>query len=258
MRGALPLAAIGVLSWGIASLLEIQKPFPVSESATTAPALSDPFREAVNKATSAAVLAQTAHTQEEWEIVASLWQEAADLMATVPMSSDRYAVAQQRVIEYPTNRQYAEQHIAQLLNQDEDQRQAQVQAGKEIVGELRGITQLEGLLAGRPVVQLLLSEQQWNDLSKAKQVSLTFYAESLVETIRSSPEQYVGVPASAPIYDRFVSKASRLCSDCWQVVVGDRLSIGAFVNERTVVQGDEVWSDEDPCCRGAKASEFRS
>jgi uncharacterized alpha-E superfamily protein len=58
------------------------------------------FGEAVNSATAAAEAAQTAKTPEEWESVASLWAQAAELMKAVPSDSENYQTAQEKSGEY--------------------------------------------------------------------------------------------------------------------------------------------------------------
>lgn len=80
---------------------------------TPAPAApSDPWREGVNSATRAANLAQTASTQAQWNEVATQWQQAIDLMKKVPQSSPNYQAAQDRVVSYQTNLNYAQQNAA--------------------------------------------------------------------------------------------------------------------------------------------------
>ncbi|AFY82126.1 OmpA family protein [Oscillatoria acuminata] len=71
---------------------------------------SDPFGEAVKKATSAATLTQTAKTPEQWVQVAKHWQEAIAFMQVVPQNSGNYATAQQKVGEYQNNLNYARQN----------------------------------------------------------------------------------------------------------------------------------------------------
>lgn len=87
---------------------------PASPASPTAPAspAADPFREAVNRATSAANLTQTARTRQEWQTVANHWREAIALMQAVPADSPNYAVAQDRVVAYQRNLAYAEQVAA--------------------------------------------------------------------------------------------------------------------------------------------------
>ncbi|HIK44787.1 MAG TPA: retroviral-like aspartic protease family protein [Leptolyngbyaceae cyanobacterium M65_K2018_010] len=63
------------------------------------------FREAVNRATSAVAIGQSAQSQEDWQLAASRWQQAIQLMQRVPASSAEYAQAQGKVQEY-------QQHLA--------------------------------------------------------------------------------------------------------------------------------------------------
>lgn len=65
------------------------------------------FRIAVNHATNAANLTQTASSSKEWETVIENWQNAIALMKTVKPDSPNYFVAQQKTIEYQRNVNYA-------------------------------------------------------------------------------------------------------------------------------------------------------
>jgi hypothetical protein len=80
-------------------------------TATPAPAVNS-FAEAVRRATQAANLSQTAQTQAEWNQIATLWQEASDLMGQVPETSPNYADAQPRVNSYRQNAEVARQRAA--------------------------------------------------------------------------------------------------------------------------------------------------
>jgi hypothetical protein len=67
----------------------------------------DPFKKAIDKAIQSANLVQSAKTNEEWEKVSNSWQQSIDFMKAVPESNPNYAVAQQKVIEYQPNLEYA-------------------------------------------------------------------------------------------------------------------------------------------------------
>ncbi|MEO0408150.1 MAG: hypothetical protein AAF289_12440 [Cyanobacteria bacterium P01_A01_bin.135] len=69
---------------------------------------SEAFRVGVNKAMSAAELTQTAQFREDWHIVATLWHEAIAMMQAVPLRSESYGVAQDKVVEYQQNLRYAQ------------------------------------------------------------------------------------------------------------------------------------------------------
>jgi predicted aspartyl protease len=65
----------------------------------------DTFREAVNRATSAVAIGQSAQSKPDWELAASRWQQAIALMERVPPTSPNYAQAQTKAREY-------KQHLA--------------------------------------------------------------------------------------------------------------------------------------------------
>lgn len=73
--------------------------------------LADPFREAVNAATLAAELTQTAKTAEEWSTVADLWLRAISAMNSVSPAHPRRDVAEQRVEDYANNLAYAQNRM---------------------------------------------------------------------------------------------------------------------------------------------------
>jgi hypothetical protein len=102
----LPLVAF-CLTVGLAAIMITQNLKPPVVSPT--PSLrSEAFRWAVNRAISAAELTQTASSQAEWNQVVSWWKESIDLMKTVPLSSPNYQVAQEKLLEYGRNLQYAQ------------------------------------------------------------------------------------------------------------------------------------------------------
>ncbi|MFH7243547.1 MAG: aspartyl protease family protein [Spirulina sp.] len=76
-----------------------------------APADTQPdyFREAVNRATSAMVLGQSAQSQADWQLAVGRWQQAVDLMKQVPTDSPNHAQAQAKVQEYQRNLAAAQQ-----------------------------------------------------------------------------------------------------------------------------------------------------
>lgn len=82
------------------------------QTAREAKRRSGAFRQAVNNAMQAVKLGQAAKTESEWNLVASLWEKASELMKVVPSSSPKYRLAQQKVSEYETNLNYAKQQVA--------------------------------------------------------------------------------------------------------------------------------------------------
>lgn len=125
-------AVCGLTSCGLSPLLglstapatapgEPAPPNPQVLSATTGPAAaestipepdllppppaSDSFREAVNRATSAVAIGQSAQSQADWQLAASRWQQAIALMEQVPSTSTHHTQAQAKAQEY-------KQHLA--------------------------------------------------------------------------------------------------------------------------------------------------
>lgn len=96
-----------VMGWAFKDWLGIelsQRVQPDTGVATPQPPPDqDPFVQAVRLAQSAADDGQTANTTAQWLELAARWQRAADLMAEVPPSDDRYGTAQQRVDAYRKN-----------------------------------------------------------------------------------------------------------------------------------------------------------
>jgi WD40 repeat protein len=72
---------------------------------------TDNFRQAINVAINAANLTQTATSLQEWQQVVNHWQKAIKLMQTISVSSIHYPVAQQKMIEYRRNLNYAQRNI---------------------------------------------------------------------------------------------------------------------------------------------------
>jgi len=85
---------------------------PASPPAKAATPKSDNWREAVNQAQKAAILAQTAQSQSEWNAVAADWQKAVKLMNSVPTTSPNYQKAKQKAAEYKSNQEVANRRAA--------------------------------------------------------------------------------------------------------------------------------------------------
>jgi hypothetical protein len=109
-----------------------------------------------------------------------------------------------------------------------------------------------------PVATLILPDTVWNDLTRKQQISLTFYAENMIDDVRSSPEKYLTISPSAPIYSSMLANYRRIDDGFWEII------IGRFVDEdprklmvdRSVVRGDKFWDYEQDKF-GVRASTFR-
>jgi hypothetical protein len=65
------------------------------------------FQQGLNEANTAAFLTQTSKSKDEWEFVATQWEKAIENMKAVSTSDINYGKAQQRVIQYQKNLDYA-------------------------------------------------------------------------------------------------------------------------------------------------------
>lgn len=87
-----------------------------TETPELAPEVQDPFAEAVRLAQEAVAAGETANTPEEWSRIAEQWQRASALMAIVPQSDERFAIARDRTVLYRNNGEFARQKVLELLS----------------------------------------------------------------------------------------------------------------------------------------------
>jgi predicted aspartyl protease len=60
----------------------------------------DPFPDAINRATSAVAIGQSAQSTDDWQLAVSRWQQAIALLEQVPSNSPDYGQAQTKIQEY--------------------------------------------------------------------------------------------------------------------------------------------------------------
>ncbi|MEO1257070.1 MAG: hypothetical protein AAFY41_19635, partial [Bacteroidota bacterium] len=68
------------------------------------------FREAINLATEAAELTQTASTKEDWTTVANTWQQSIEKLYFISPGDPNYEKAQTKITEYGANLDYAQKN----------------------------------------------------------------------------------------------------------------------------------------------------
>lgn len=93
----------------IAPTVEPTQTLPSSPVTTSKP---DPFSAALDRGMNAAILAQSANTENDWKLVASKWQEAIGLLKTVPQEHPNYGKVQNKIAEYQQNLAIARQKAA--------------------------------------------------------------------------------------------------------------------------------------------------
>ncbi|MEM9163384.1 MAG: retropepsin-like aspartic protease [Cyanobacteria bacterium P01_F01_bin.4] len=94
---------------------------PVGTSAPVEPAVAEPslqsasaYADGIQLASSAFVLGQSAQSPDDWQLVASRWQQAITTLKTVPQGDAHYVTAQAKLTEYQRNFNYAQQRLEQL------------------------------------------------------------------------------------------------------------------------------------------------
>jgi hypothetical protein len=73
--------------------------------------IKDPFSEGIKQATEAGILAQSAKTGQDWNLVVLKWMQAIERMQAVPPSSPKHFFAQKKAREYWDNLQVAQQKV---------------------------------------------------------------------------------------------------------------------------------------------------
>jgi hypothetical protein len=103
------VGAIAIALGGLSYLGQGEPATPASEITFNHLAAS-PWQHSQDLGWQAAVAAQSAQTQTDWQRVADLWGEAIAALENVPAGDDRYAQAQAKIQEYRSNRAIATTH----------------------------------------------------------------------------------------------------------------------------------------------------
>jgi predicted aspartyl protease len=90
---------------------------PVQAKASAQPKI-DPYQQALNKAASARSISQSAQSQDDWKLVVSRWQQAIQLLKTVPKGSPYRVLVQPKLSEYQRSLAYANKQAARKPNND--------------------------------------------------------------------------------------------------------------------------------------------
>jgi predicted nucleic acid-binding protein len=111
------------------------------------------------------------------------------------------------------------------------------------------------------VATLIVPQAEWNALTKNEQISLTYYAESMIGDIRSNPIKYMTTPTTSPIYSIMLENYRSINEGFWEILIGrinDERGEGVMnlMFDRSLVQGD-AWWDFDQEKLGIRASTFR-
>ncbi|HEY9606012.1 MAG TPA: retropepsin-like aspartic protease [Allocoleopsis sp.] len=83
-----------------ASPAKQQATAPNNTATTTPISASEAYAKAIDIATGAVTISQSAVSREDWSLAASHWQQAIQLLKLVPASSSQHALAQQKLSQY--------------------------------------------------------------------------------------------------------------------------------------------------------------
>ncbi|MBF2088496.1 MAG: hypothetical protein IGR90_06260 [Synechococcales cyanobacterium K32_A2020_035] len=190
---------------------------PTDEQTTTE--TIDPFQVAVDQAMEAAESAQTAETTYDWEGVAMAWQEAIDLMASVPADNTNYSIAQQKVTEYQPNLEYA-QTRQEALRPPEAPEQVSLSGGG-LGDQLAVFTSKLGSNAGTPTAGRFLNDSILADFPEYAGGRAT----SVIAQLELSQRGYL---SKADAEDR----TARMTPDDSVLIESSSEDLGTFISEK--------------------------
>lgn len=92
------------------------KPIPsaIHHSSTDRTVKSDPYQLAIDKADSAQNIGQYAQSQDDWKLAADLWQQAVQLLQSVPASNPNRVKAKAKLAEYQRSLANAKQQATRI------------------------------------------------------------------------------------------------------------------------------------------------
>jgi predicted nucleic acid-binding protein len=108
------------------------------------------------------------------------------------------------------------------------------------------------------VATLTIPQAEWNALTKNEQISLTYYAECMIDDIRNNPAKYMIIPTTSPMYSTILKNFRGMNDGFWEIIIGrirDEDAMDLMV-DTGVVRGDALWEFEEEKY-GIQASVFR-
>lgn len=87
----------------------LASPTPIATASTPQLTAKEAYERAIDAAYSAASIAQSAQSSDDWQLVINRWQDAIELLKEVPSSSSYHALAQRKLSEYQRNLGIAQQ-----------------------------------------------------------------------------------------------------------------------------------------------------
>ncbi len=203
------------------------------------------YREAINLASSAYTLSLSAVSPDDWGLIASRWQRAADRLKKVNENSEHYAAAQQKMDEYARHASSATEQI-RLLQQSvqlpprpkpaiaiiESARPVAIEPGNQTIQ-----VPVTRRLHGTPVVQVTFNDARTYEMILDTGASRTLITRNMADELGIIPtEKMVAATASAAEVTFDIGQAAsisigdvRLLDP--KVSIGDSVNIGLLGND---------------------------
>lgn len=147
----------------------------------------DSYEEAVAIASGAVLLSKSAVVRDDWSLVASRWQEAVELLKTIPETSNKYQVAQEKLSQYQSFYQ-------QALTKAKPPAVAQTQTKGNTNPEFF-LVPIKKRLAGIPVIEVRFNEHHKFDMAFDTGASATLITGSMAYKLglKSVGKRMVGI-----------------------------------------------------------------
>ncbi|MBD2462619.1 retroviral-like aspartic protease family protein [Oscillatoria sp. FACHB-1407] len=229
---------------------------------------SDSYQRAIARASSAYTISQSAQSQDDWRLVASRWQQAIDLMASVPVGSPNHAVAQRKLPEYRRNLTYAQQQASRPTNSTNPGRVVvsptgtPVQGGMPIsaapavpsgaIGDGVFRVPITRRMGGTPVVNVTFNGSQTYEMIVDTGASGTLITQAMASALGVTPVGQVRVDTASardvafPLgYVNSIEVGGAVATDVVVAVAGPDLSVGLlghdfFGNYDVTIRQNEV------------------
>ena len=203
------------------------------------------YREAINLASSAYILSLSAVSPDDWGLISSRWQRAADQLEKVNANSEHYAAAQQKMIEYARHATHATETIHQLqksvqLPPRPKQPIAVVPLARTtaIASTGRNVqVPVTRRLHGTPVVQVTFNDSRTYEMILDTGASRTLITRQMADELGIIPtDKMIAATASAAEVTFDIGQANSISIEDVRLLdakvsIGDSVNIGLLGND---------------------------
>ncbi|MBE9061688.1 retropepsin-like aspartic protease [cf. Phormidesmis sp. LEGE 11477] len=201
------------------------------------------YQAGLDLASSANALSQSAISPDDWSLVLSRWQRAADQLQQVATESEKYSSAQQKIADYTRNATQAQGKIEQLKTEVYVPLPTRPAAPAERIApqsdHIAGHTTVPIVrrLHGTPVVQVTFNHGRTYDMILDTGASRTLITRQMANDLGIEPtEQMVAATASAAAVTFDIGQVRTITMGALtlnnaRVSIGDAIDIGLLGND---------------------------